>query len=116
MINTIRKGVQKTVEAMDAAKDKVVAGVEFSSQASTALEHIIETTDGLYGGIHQIATAIEEMTATTDEISRDINHISAVTKENFSFSEEISSAASGLSDLARTLEQDVSGFKVSAQG
>jgi methyl-accepting chemotaxis protein len=56
MINTIRKGVQKTVEAMDTAKDKVVAG------------------------------------------------------------EEISGAAAGLSGLARTLEQDVSGFKVSAQG
>jgi methyl-accepting chemotaxis protein len=116
MINTIRKGVQKTVEAMDTAKDKVVAGVQFSSQASTALEHIIETTDSLYGGIHQIATAIEEMSATTDEITRDINQISAVTKENFSFSEEISGAAAGLSGLARTLEQDVSGFKVSAQG
>ncbi|MGA2106324.1 MAG: M28 family peptidase, partial [Syntrophorhabdales bacterium] len=73
-------------------------------------------TDSLYGGIHQIATAIEEMSATTDEITRDINHISAVTRENFSFSEEISGAAAGLSGLARTLEQDVSGFKVSAQG
>jgi methyl-accepting chemotaxis protein len=115
MINTIRKGVQKTVEAMDTAKDKVVAGVQFSSQASTALEHIIETTDSLHGGIHQIATAIEEMSATTDEIARDINQISAVTRENFSFSEEISAAAAGLSALARTLEHDVSGFKVSAQ-
>jgi methyl-accepting chemotaxis protein len=116
MIHTIRVGVEKTVASMGTAKDRVVAGVQFSSQASTALEHIIKSTDSLYGGIHQIATAIEEMSATTDEITRDINHISAVTRENFSFSEEISGAAAGLSGLARTLEQDVSGFKVSAQG
>ncbi len=112
MIHSIRAGVEKTVASMGTAKDKVVAGVQFSSQASTALEHIIKSTDSLDGGIHQIATAIEEMSATTDEISKDINHISAVTKENFSFSEEISSAAAGLSALARTLEQDVSGFTV----
>jgi methyl-accepting chemotaxis protein len=116
MIHTIRVGVEKTVASMGTAKGRVVAGVQFSSQASTALEHIIKSTDSLYGGIHQIATAIEEMSATTDEITRDINHISAVTRENFSFSEEISGAAAGLSGLARTLEQDVSGFKVSAQG
>ncbi|MGD0660125.1 MAG: methyl-accepting chemotaxis protein [Syntrophorhabdales bacterium] len=116
MISTIREGVQKTVEIMDTAKDKVVAGVEFSSQASTALEKIIKSTDSLYGGIHQIATAIEEMSATTNGITRDINHISVVTKETFTSSEEISGAATSLSSLARTLEQDISDFKVLTEG
>ncbi len=116
MISTIREGVQKTVKIMGTAKGKVVAGVEFSSQASTALEQIIKSTDSLYGGTHQIATAIEEMNVTTEEITRDMDHISVVTKETFSTSEEISGAATSLSSLARTLEQDVSSFKVSAQG
>jgi methyl-accepting chemotaxis protein len=116
MIQTIRAGVEKTVASMGTAKDKVITGVEFSSQAATALEQIIASIDNLYGGVQQIATAIDEMSATSDGISRDINQISTVTRENFSFSEEISSAASGLSALARTLEQDVSGFKVAAQG
>ncbi len=116
MISTIREGVQKTVEIMDTAKEKVVAGVEFSSQASTALEKIIKSTDSLYGGIHQIATAIEEMSATTNGITRDINHISVVTKETFTSSEEISGAATSLSSLARTLEQDISDFKVLTEG
>ena len=116
MIHTIRAGVEKTVASMGTAKDKVIAGVEFSSQAATALEQIIASIDNLYGGVHQIAVAIEEMSATSDGISRDINQISAVTRENFSSSEEISGAAAGLSALARTLEQDVRGFKVSAQG
>jgi methyl-accepting chemotaxis protein len=112
MINTIRAGVQKTVESMDKAKDKVVTGVELSSQTSTALEQIITSIDNLHGGVHQIATAIEEMSATTDEMTKDINHISDVTKETFSCSEEISGAAASLSALSRHLEGAVQGFKM----
>ncbi|HNQ63978.1 MAG TPA: methyl-accepting chemotaxis protein, partial [Syntrophorhabdaceae bacterium] len=58
MINTIKAGVTKTVESMDATKDKVAAGVEYSSQAQTALQHIIESIENLYSDIHQIASAI----------------------------------------------------------
>jgi methyl-accepting chemotaxis protein len=116
MIDTIRAGVERTVASMGTAKDKVIAGVQFSSQAATALEQIIASIDNLYGGVQQIATAIEEMSGTSDGISRDINQISAVTRENFSSSEAISGAAAGLSALARTLEQDVLGFKVAPQG
>jgi len=112
MIGSIKEGVHKTVESMDAAKDKVATGVEFSAQASTALYSIIESIDGLHNGVHQIATAIEEMNATTEEISRDINHISDVTKETFSSSEELTAAASSLADLSRHLEGTVQRFKV----
>ena len=112
MINSIREGVRKTVASMDTAKDKVGAGVEYSSQASTALEGIIESINHLHSGVHQIATATEEMSATTDEIARDINQISVVTQETFSSSEEISRAAAGLSDLSRRLEGAVQSFKV----
>jgi methyl-accepting chemotaxis protein len=112
MIKTITDGVQKTVESMDEAKDKVGTGVEFSSQASTALERIIESIDHLHGGVHQIATAIEEMSATTDEMTKDINQISAVTNEALSSTEEISGAATGLSELSGHLEPTVQRFKV----
>jgi methyl-accepting chemotaxis protein len=40
MIGAIRVGVDRTVQSMDMAKDRVVTGVEFSSQASVALEEI----------------------------------------------------------------------------
>jgi methyl-accepting chemotaxis protein len=112
MIGTIKEGVHKTVGSMDVAKDKVVTGVEYSGQASTALSSIIESIDGLHNGVHQIATAIEEMSATTEEISRDINHISEVTKETFSSSEELSAAASSLSDLSKHLESTVKQFRM----
>lgn len=112
MINTIRLGVEKTVQSMDQAKNRVVTGVEYSSQAQTALGEIITSIDRLYGGVHQIATAIEEMSATTNAITRDINQISVVTKETFSSSEEISGAAASLSTLARGLEGVAHSFKV----
>jgi methyl-accepting chemotaxis protein len=112
MIRTIRGGVERTVETMEKAKDNVVTGVQYSSQAQTALQDIITSIDGLYGGIHQIASAIEEMSATTDEITQDMNQISSVTRDTFSSSEEISEAAAGLSKLANNLENEVRNFKV----
>ena len=112
MIGTIKEGVHRTVESMDVAKEKVVTGVEYSAQASTALSRIIESIDGLHNGVHQIATAIEEMSATTEEISRDINQISEVTKETFSSSEDLTAAASSMSDLSRHLEGTVKQFKM----
>jgi len=112
MIKTIKGGVERTVETMDKAKDNVVTGVQYSSQAQTALQNITRSIDGLYGGVHQIASAIEEMSATTDEITQDMNQISGVTKEAFSSSEEISEAAGGLARLAGSLEGMVHSFKV----
>jgi methyl-accepting chemotaxis protein len=111
MITSIRLGVEKTVGSMDMAKENVVTGVEYSSNAQTALEHIITSIDNLYGGVHQIATAIVEMYASTEEITRDMIQISGVTKENFASSEEISGAAKSLSVLAANLEKAVQSFK-----
>ena len=112
MINTIRSGVGRTVDSMDLAKEKVVAGVEFSSQASVALKKITGSIDSLYGGVNQIANAIEEMNATTEEITKDVNQISVVTKETFVSSEELSAAATSLSTVAKNMEQSVKAFKV----
>ncbi len=112
MIDTMREGVGRTVDSMDSAKRNVAAGVEFSSQAHTALQDIIASIDGLYSGIQQTAAAIEEMSATTDAITRDINDISEVTKQTFASSEEISHAASGLSELAMDLTGVVQVFKI----
>jgi methyl-accepting chemotaxis protein len=112
MIKTIKLGVEKTVETMDKAKDNVITGVQYSSQAQTALQDITTSIDDLYGGIHQIASAIEEMSATTDEITQDMNQISNITKDTFSSSEEISEAAGGLSKLASNLESEVRNFKI----
>jgi methyl-accepting chemotaxis protein len=112
MINAIRDGVGKTVASMDTARDKVVAGAEFSSQASEALAQIITSIGGLHAGVHQIASAITEMSATTDEISQDIDKILTVSRSTSDSTEEIKGASTGLSDLARNLETLVQGFKV----
>ncbi len=112
MINTIRQGVEKTVQSMDHAKANVTTGVEFSSQAQGALEDIIAGIDALHSGVHQIASAIEEMSATTDEMTKDINQISDVTKDTLGSTEEIARAATGLSGLANDLEKAVLNFKV----
>lgn len=112
MIEKIKEGVGRTVKSMDTARDKVVTGVDFSSQASGALEQIIKSIDTLNNGVHQIASATEQMSATTGEITRDINQISTVTKETFTSSEEISGASVSLAQLASNLEVTMQKFKI----
>jgi len=112
VIATVKNGVEKTVGSMNQVKHNVKSGVQFSSQAQTALEGIIASIDSLYGGIQHTAASIEEMSATTNQIAQDINTISGVTKETLSSSEEISGAATGLSGLAENLEKTVQMFKV----
>lgn len=112
MIGSIKNGVDKTVTSMNKTKENVRSGVQFSSQAQTALKDIITSIDNLYEGIQQTASAIQEMSSTTEEITRDINKISDVTKESLISSEEISRAANGLSGLAKNLDETVQMFKV----
>jgi methyl-accepting chemotaxis protein len=112
MIDMITQGVKMTVDSMDTAKEKVVTGVRFSSQAQTALQDIISSITNLHDGIHQVATAIEELNATTDEITRDMTRASDATRESLSLSEEIAGASAGLSGLAQNLERVVQSFKL----
>jgi methyl-accepting chemotaxis protein len=112
MITTVKTGVEKTVRSVDQVKRNVESGVQFSSQAQTALADIIASINNLHGAVQQAASAIEEMSATTNEITRDINDISGVTKETLASTEEISGAAAGLAGLAESLERTAQMFKV----
>ena len=112
MTTTIREGVGRTVDSMNKAKSNVVAGVEYSSKAESALQDIILSIDTLYEGIQQTAASIEEMSATTDEITKDINQISEVTKDALTSTEEITEAAQGLSGIATNLKVTVQKFKI----
>jgi methyl-accepting chemotaxis protein len=112
MITTIRRGVERTIDAMKDAKRLVVTGVDYSVQTRTALEGIIAGIDVLNNGVGQIATATEEMSATTNEITCGINQISDVTRESFSSFREVAEAATTLSSLAHQLEKNVQRFTV----
>lgn len=112
MIQAISQGVHKTVASMDEAKDKVGTGVQYSSQASVSLEHIVESIDRLCNGVHQMASANEEMSATTDEIARALAKLSELTQQSFTSTEQIYQAAKGLSSVANHLEEAVHSFKV----
>jgi methyl-accepting chemotaxis protein len=112
MIRSVKAGVEKTVQSMDQAKGNVEQGVQFSTDAQTALTGIIASIEGLYDGIQQTASATEKMSAGTEEIAQDIGKISDVTKETRSSSQEISRAAAGLSGLAESLEKTVRMFKI----
>ncbi len=112
MINAIKSGVDRAVESMGEASEKVKTGVQLSSEAGMALSEIVSSSSNLQSMVQQIATAIEEMNSTTDEIAKDIEQVAAVTRDSSSAAEQVTHAALDLSTLSVTLENSVSGFKV----
>jgi len=112
MINAIKTGVDKAVESMGEASEKVKTGVELSNKAGEALTGIVASSSNLQSMVQQIAAAIEEMNSTTDEIAKDIEQVASVTKESSSAAEQVTQAALELSTLAVSLEDSVREFRV----
>ncbi|OPY68529.1 MAG: Methyl-accepting chemotaxis protein CtpH [Syntrophorhabdaceae bacterium PtaU1.Bin034] len=114
MVNSIRTGVDRAVDAMGEASQKVKIGVELSSNAGSALNEIVGSASSLQAMVQQIAAAIEEMNATTDEIAKDIEQVSSVTKESSSAAEQVTQSAGELNSLSVKLEGLVKGFRLEA--
>ena len=112
MIGAIRTGVEKAVDAMDEASQKVRIGVELSNEAGSALDEIVSSASNLQSMVQQIAAAIEEMNSTTDEIARDIELVASVTKESSNSAEQVTQAATELNSLSVKLDYTVRGFVV----
>lgn len=60
----------------------------------------------------QIATALEEQSAVTEEINRNVNNISQISSSSASAGAEISEASRHLSELASTMQSQVSEFVI----
>jgi methyl-accepting chemotaxis protein len=112
MIDSMKSGVDKAVQAMNEASDSVKAGVEFSGKAGSALVDIVNSASNLQSMVQQIATAIEEMNSTTDEIAKEIEQVARVTKETSASAEEVTQAASSLNVLSVRLEESTREFRV----
>ena len=114
MVASIKSGVERAVQAMGDATQKVEVGVKLSSDAGTALREIVGSASNLQSMVQQIAAAIEEMNATTDEIARDITEVASVTKESSSSAEKVTMSASDLTNVSARLDNLVRGFRLDA--
>ncbi|MBF0564195.1 MAG: methyl-accepting chemotaxis protein [Nitrospirae bacterium] len=116
MIGGIQKDVSKAVSSMDEATKRVETGVEYVTNAGSALNDIVQGVNSLQSMVQQIATATEEMSTVSETITSDIATIANVSKDTSASSGQIANSASGLSSLSAGLQELVSQFRVGSTG
>lgn len=112
MIRAIQNEVSKAVQAMENATKNVTLGVELVTQAGSALQTIVDSTNGLQSMVQQIASATDEMSATSEEISRDIEQIATVSSETCQSVGQVAQASTQLAQLSEKMEKTSAQFKL----
>jgi methyl-accepting chemotaxis protein len=97
---------------MQAASLQVESGVESTSQAGTALQEIIRTSEEAGRMVTQIATAATEQAATTEEINRSIDAIARTVEKNADAAQQSSMTLNEISSFASDLRRLVGQFKL----
>jgi methyl-accepting chemotaxis protein len=112
MIHAVQDEVSKAVHAMDDATSNVTLGVDLVTHAGSALQAIVDSTDGLQVMVQQIASATEEMSTTSEEISRDIEQIASASSETSHSVGQVARASTKLAELSEKMEQTSAHFKL----
>ncbi|WP_432461109.1 MULTISPECIES: methyl-accepting chemotaxis protein [unclassified Agarivorans] len=112
MIETLQQTAGKAVTSMTQSHDMAETSVTDANSASESLSQISKAINDISDMATQIATAAEEQTSVTSEINRNTESIREVS-ENLSQEAQTSmTQAQELANLAESLQQEVSRFKL----
>lgn len=112
IVKTIQSDTQDTVAAMEVSTQSVVEGAKLSDAAGQTLNEIGQVSKKLADLIAGISAATQnqaDATAKVAETMQDIRNISMQTSEG---TRQTAQSIGGLSDLAESLKESVSGFKL----
>ncbi|MFQ5328866.1 MAG: methyl-accepting chemotaxis protein [Thermodesulfobacteriota bacterium] len=114
MITAMQEDTGKALASMDNEVKVVASGVELANSAGDALNTIVSEFENINGMIQQIAAAAEQQSTAAGQISADIETVAVVTRETATGAGEIDKASNEIAELASSLQQTVSQFKVPA--
>ena len=112
-----------SVEAVSSQVEQISAAAE---QVSASSDEMVNTIDNVSAIVEENSAATEEMAANSDEVSRSIDGVAGVTQESSAAAQEMSASAEEvgaqvqevaasaqtMSDIARSLQEAVSVFKL----
>ena len=81
MIEKIQIDTSKSVISLDSVNDQVACGVELAGNALTAMNKIVQASDGSMQMATSIATAVEQQSATANEVSNNVESMARVSSE-----------------------------------
>jgi len=113
-IDQVRTDTNAAVKAMHNGTEKANAGKELASNASAALQQLINKTSQVTEVIADVGEMSAEQTAGSEQIRRNLAILNDVTRSSVDDSERIASAISDLNDLTAHLEETMEQFTVPA--
>jgi methyl-accepting chemotaxis protein len=116
MIKAIQGEVDNAVLSMDQATKQVEAGVERSTQAGEALQHIVKSVGDVQSMVQHIASGTEEMSRVSEQFSGDMQAIATSQAAISSVSGQVARSSSDLARLAANLHTVVIQFQLTNNG
>ncbi len=99
----------KAAAKMSSASDELVASMD---SVSAVVEENTAATEQMAAGSNEVTQAIENIASVSEENSAAIEEVSASAEEMSAQVEEVTASAQSLAEMARTLQEVVSRFKL----
>lgn len=112
VLESLKKGASEAIEAMEEGRKMADSSVERAEIAAQSLDAINESVESINNMNIQIATAAEEQSAVTEEMNRSIIRINSEAESTMSNTQETNLAAHQVNEIASTLNEKISQFKV----
>lgn len=112
MIETLQRGVEEAVTAINLGNTATQSSVELSQQTLDAFEKISAASNKVIEASTQTATATEEQSQVAEDISKNITLLSGQTSSNYKMAEDNSEKAGHSTILATELSDSVTRFKL----
>jgi methyl-accepting chemotaxis protein len=112
MIAQLQQGTQKAVQVMAEGRTKAREGVDVAAKAGASLEAITNAVFEISNMNASIASAAVEQAAVSEDINRNVLNISEEGDRAGGNARETSHSSQQMSELATSLLQDASVFKV----
>jgi methyl-accepting chemotaxis protein-2 (aspartate sensor receptor) len=106
-------GAAKEIKALiGESVDKVESGSRLVVEAGQAMDHVVDSIRRVTDIISEITAATQEQSSGIEQVNHAISEMDQVTQQNAALVEQASAAAGSLEDMAATLAQSVSVFKL----
>ncbi|HUW49986.1 MAG TPA: methyl-accepting chemotaxis protein [Sulfuricella sp.] len=112
MIGSIQSGTIDAVASMDEGTARVRDGVVMANQAGESMLRIREGASQVIASVSEIMDALREQSVASGQVAGSVEKIARMTEQNSSEVREIAQTAEHLEQLAGSLQNSVSQFRV----
>lgn len=116
IIERLQEQARVAVNVIHQSREQAAASVEQTSEASTALQHIVDAVATIRDMNNQISTAAEEQSLVAEEMDRNIVSIAGVADKTTRSAQETVHATEEISEQMATLHSLVGHFKTTSGG